>query len=376
MAEKVYPALPDPKFQANLASRQDLGALRHDSPRATVHPPPLAPMGLQRLAEPLLAEETSYERASELQCILALIKCIVGNGAFILPSGITRLSESGTPPSEAVAFASALLMIVGLLNAWGFLIVGQACASSRTDSYARAWQRTLGPASFLPAVASLLVCFTTAVMCACVTADVSSFLLAAALRVGVADIPRSAVLGVATVGVFIPLCLLPSLAPLGECRLRMQRPHIVRATWPHAPSLARTPPTGSVTARAHCATACFAQAQSPAWAWPASSSRQVCARVPTRREARAPTGDFGPDPMRALWQVCWCGAGATGRTPPVVPSTRLIPPSPRMLPTRRPERLACLAWARCCFTSVRPPQSEPCGAMCTSPRPLLCVSCS
>ncbi|KAL1499984.1 hypothetical protein AB1Y20_012662 [Prymnesium parvum] len=178
----------------------------------------LALPALRRAPAPLLfAGGQGGSKVSELQCTVALVKNIVGTGVLTLPVGISRLSESGASSAEALAIASALLLIVGGLNAWGFVLIGEACAATRQGSYVGAWRKTMGPSlAFLPALASLVLCFTASVSCACVIADTATDLLAGALQVEFDALPRNAVLASIAAGVLAPLCLLPSLAPLGS----------------------------------------------------------------------------------------------------------------------------------------------------------------
>jgi hypothetical protein len=104
----------------------------------------------------------------------------------------------------------------GGLAAWGFLLIGETCAHTGQASYVGAWSRTLGGrSSFLPAVASLLLCSTAGIACASVLADTGAELLAALLSLPLDDVSRNGVLLGVAVTMLTPLCLLPSLAPLG-----------------------------------------------------------------------------------------------------------------------------------------------------------------
>jgi amino acid permease len=81
-------------------------------------------------------------------------------------------------------------------------------------------RRTLGPrAAFVPALASLLLCFTAGVSCATVIADTATDLLAGLSAVDYELLPRQFVLAALASTVLLPLCLLPSLAPLGTASL-------------------------------------------------------------------------------------------------------------------------------------------------------------
>eukprot|EP00908_Phaeocystis_cordata_P011388 Transcript_22261.p1 GENE.Transcript_22261~~Transcript_22261.p1 ORF type:complete len:234 (-),score=74.69 Transcript_22261:381-1037(-) len=154
--------------------------------------------------------------ANEVQCTVALVKNIVGTGVLTLPAGISRLSDGGAASTDSLGVALLLMVAFAALNAVGFLLVGEACAATQQKSYVGAWRETIGQrSSFLPALASLFLCFLAAVACAEVIGDVATDSLAGALGLDYADLSRNAVLVAIAAGVLTPLCLLPSLAPLG-----------------------------------------------------------------------------------------------------------------------------------------------------------------
>lgn len=153
--------------------------------------------------------------ASEQQCTVALVKNIVGTGVLTLPAGIARLSDAGASSYEAFGLATLLILAFGALNAWGFLLIGEACAATQEASYVGAWRKTVGSGSWMPALASLLLCSTAAIACATVIAETGTDLCAAFLGVPYSSISTVAVLAGAAVTILTPLCLLPSLAPLG-----------------------------------------------------------------------------------------------------------------------------------------------------------------
>ena len=133
-----------------------------------------------------------------------------------MPAGVSRLSDNGLTSSEALALGSVLMLIFGALSAWGFVLVGEACAATGERSYVGAWRKTLGPAaSFLPALASLLLCGSGAIACAEVLADTATDLLAGVLSLQFDALSRNGVLAALTATVLAPLCCLRSLAPLG-----------------------------------------------------------------------------------------------------------------------------------------------------------------
>ena len=133
-------------------------------------------------------------------------------------------------PLQALGGASVLLAVFGALSAWGFYLIGEVCARTANDggssgvdvdvSYAAAWRATLGPSSaWIPSAASLLLCFTASVACATVIGDTATDLIAGALDVPYATMPRNGILLAITALVLLPLCLLRSLAPLSAASL-------------------------------------------------------------------------------------------------------------------------------------------------------------
>eukprot|EP00962_Isochrysis_galbana_P033704 scaffold11333_cov104-Isochrysis_galbana.AAC.3 len=154
--------------------------------------------------------------ASEQQCTVALVKNIVGTGCLTLSAGTAGLCDGGASIGEAMVLATALMVAFGGLAAWGFLLIGETCAHTGQASYVGAWSRTLGGrSSFLPAVASLLLCSTGGIACAAVLADMGTELLAALLSIPPDALSRNGVLLGVAATIFTPLCLLPSLAPIG-----------------------------------------------------------------------------------------------------------------------------------------------------------------
>ena len=158
--------------------------------------------------------------ANQLQCTVALVKNIVGTGVLTLPAGISRLSDSGAASDEALGLAAFLLFAFGSLNGLGFLLIGEACAATSQGSYVGAWRETIGPRfSFVPALASLFLCLLVSVACVSVIADVGTDVLAGLLGTEYDALDHNAVLAAFSAAVLTPLCLLPSLAPLGTASI-------------------------------------------------------------------------------------------------------------------------------------------------------------
>ena len=182
--------------------------------------PLLARFAIRRMPHAATMLAPGSKPASQLQCTVALIKNIVGTGVLTLPAGISRLSDSGASSDEALGLGVLLMLLFGGLNGLGFLLIGEACAKTSQRSYVGAWRETLGArTSFLPALASLLLCFLAAVACASVIRDVGTDIVAGSLQLTYEELNSDAVLAAITAAVLTPLCLLPSLAPLGTASL-------------------------------------------------------------------------------------------------------------------------------------------------------------
>ena len=184
-----------------------------------MHWPVAAP--LTGLRVPALAMfEAGKGGASEQQCTVALVKNIVGTGVLTLPAGIARLSDSGMASSDALAGAIAMCIVFCGMSAYGFALIGEACCATGEASYVGAWRSTLGTrAAFLPALASLVLCFTAGVSCATVITDTLTDLVSGLSAVDYDLLPRNSILATVASTVLLPLCLLPSLAPLGTASL-------------------------------------------------------------------------------------------------------------------------------------------------------------
>ena len=102
---------------------------------------------------PIVAAVPSAER-----CVLS---AVVGTGVLSLPAGMGRLSETGASSSEVLTLATLATVLFGAINAASFLLIGDCCKRTGQASYVGAWKGIMGPqAAFLPALASLLLCFT------------------------------------------------------------------------------------------------------------------------------------------------------------------------------------------------------------------------
>jgi hypothetical protein len=88
--------------------------------------------------------------------VFNLVKSIVGAGVLSLPYGIAAF---GNAPS-ALLPGCALIAVLGAISAYTFGLIGRVCQNTNTDSYADAWDATVGKStSALIAFSCFFDCF-------------------------------------------------------------------------------------------------------------------------------------------------------------------------------------------------------------------------
>jgi len=165
-------------------------------------------------------DQSADDAAPVLQTSFNLVKNIAGSGVLALPTGVSKLAEGGTTIEQAALVSFSLFLFFGILNALGFYLIGEVCAKTRTDTYVSAWKATVGEGTtWLPAIASLFLCFTGSVACTTVIGDTFTDLATAAANVPYGSVPHEQIVVGIVAFVLLPLCLLPSLAPLASASL-------------------------------------------------------------------------------------------------------------------------------------------------------------
>ena len=144
--------------------------------------------------------------------VFNLIKSIVGAGVLGLPAGIAAF---GNAPSAAIP-ALCLLVCFGFLSGLGFTWIGRACEATGAQTYRQAWQKSVGKASWMPALACLLVTACTVLTYSMVLKDTVPALLEAFLGISVKQAPA---LIATTTLVLLPLCLQKELSKLAPVSL-------------------------------------------------------------------------------------------------------------------------------------------------------------
>jgi hypothetical protein len=160
----------------------------------------------KKLAAPQLL--VSKDGASVASLVFNLVKGIVGVGVLSLPAGIAAF---GNNPS-ALLPALAMIVIIGILSANGFRLIGTTCAYTQARSLREAWTKTLGAStSWIPAWSVTLKTFLCCLAISMVLADTFSSLLQSS--------DRTKVLMTVTTTLLLPLCWMKNLASLAPFSL-------------------------------------------------------------------------------------------------------------------------------------------------------------
>ena len=137
---------------------------------------------LEKLVEPE-QQHAAAGTSTVVQSTFNLIKTIAGFGVLTLPAGIERLSDNGLSSNEALFLGVALLLLFGIFNAWSFLLIGDACMQTGTQTYSAAVTVSVGPETArLVMLSSIFICATAAVGCQVVISAMLTDVLAFALH--------------------------------------------------------------------------------------------------------------------------------------------------------------------------------------------------
>jgi amino acid permease len=141
-----------------------------------------------------------------------LVKSILGGGVLALPASLAMV---GTDPVVNIPMGVSLIASIGTMHAYYFHLLGRVCDRTGAQSYAQAWDRTVGKRG---TVVSSIILLKTALACLCY-----SIILADSFHT-LLDLPRNeALLGVTLIALF-PLSILrdlSSLAPVSLAGLAM-----------------------------------------------------------------------------------------------------------------------------------------------------------
>lgn len=175
-----------------------------------------APRSMSKLAPPAVKErEGSDEAASAAN----LAKSVIGAGVLALPGSaedlVSKAEAAGVGHDTALTSLVAMFTVFAALNASGFYLIADTCARTGAKSFQEAWSRTIGTSTaWMPALASLICCLTGTVACASVIGGTATDLVSAATGAHLTSTSHDALLFGLSGTILLPLCLLPSLAPL------------------------------------------------------------------------------------------------------------------------------------------------------------------
>jgi amino acid permease len=157
-------------------------------------------------------DESGFGTATIPNEVFNLVKSIVGAGVLSLPYGVAVF---GNAPSALVP-AISLIALMGALSAYTFGLIGRVCQRTNTNSYAEAWDASVGK-KWAPLIAfsCFIDCFAGNLSYSMILADTVKNLAASA---GFAVTRTNALLGVTGI-VLLPLCLLKNLASLAPFSL-------------------------------------------------------------------------------------------------------------------------------------------------------------
>jgi hypothetical protein len=158
------------------------------------------------------AKDWETGNASILNEILNLVKNIVGSGGLSLPAGIAAFANN---PSALIP-STLVIIIMGLLNAYSFSLLGRVCAETKSKTYQEAWDKTMGRrygtkhnlwVGLVVTGKAVLGCWSFSIVIAATCQPLLRML-------GLQMVSKAETLLGITVFVLLPLCLLERLSSL------------------------------------------------------------------------------------------------------------------------------------------------------------------
>mmetsp|Transcript_9869 Transcript_9869/g.20951 ORF Transcript_9869/g.20951 Transcript_9869/m.20951 type:complete len:509 (-) Transcript_9869:37-1563(-) len=173
----------------------------------TKRPPPTAALHAAAVAATEEATLSSVPQSS-----VNLVKNIVGAGMLSLPAGMAAFS--GSP--KALEPSLVITLFIGLISAYGFVLIADACHRTGESTYGGAWSRTVSPGTkWLPEMACFAKAGVGCISFSMILGDcISRILHPMGLPAILAS--RDFVILAITTLVLFPLCMLKSLAPLAK----------------------------------------------------------------------------------------------------------------------------------------------------------------
>lgn len=155
-------------------------------------------------------DDRSLGGASIPNLSISLVKSIVGSGVLALPAGLAGL---GDMPTSVIPVAILLIAATGAMNAYFFNLIGRVCATTDAQTYAEAWDASVG-SRHRPWVAAAVACKTvlSCLAFSMILADAGQAVAVGTL--GWADVTREQALLVISGVALLPLSLLRDLSSL------------------------------------------------------------------------------------------------------------------------------------------------------------------
>lgn len=144
--------------------------------------------------------------------IINLIKNIVGSGGLSLPAAMAAF---GNAPSVILP-AIIVILIMGLINAYSFSLLGRICAVTKSKTYSLAWDRTVGRrhgpkynvyVNMVVTGKAILGTWSFSIIIASTCQPLLQWM-------GFSDLTKAQVLLLITAVILLPLCLLERLQSL------------------------------------------------------------------------------------------------------------------------------------------------------------------
>jgi amino acid permease len=154
--------------------------------------------------------ESNEEGASIPNLTVSLVKSIVGGGVLALPASVVCVGD--TLP-QAIPTAILLIVVLGIMNAYYFGLIGKVCAWTDATSYGEAWDRTVNTGSI--AVAATVTA-KTALACLAFSIILADSMQSLAVTAGLDSVTRPEALLAVTTFTLLPLCLLRELSSLSK----------------------------------------------------------------------------------------------------------------------------------------------------------------
>ena len=150
--------------------------------------------------------------ATILNEILNLVKNIVGSGGLSLPAGIAAFANNPT----ALIPSTCVILIMGLLNAYSFSLLGRVCDQTKSKTYQEEWDKTMGRryGTKYNVWVGLVVTLKAVLGCWSFSIVIASTCQPLLQTLGFNSITKSETLLAITLIVLLPLCLLQRLSSL------------------------------------------------------------------------------------------------------------------------------------------------------------------